>query len=159
MCRKAIYLAVALSCIMFLPLRVISQNANESNLTREAPSRGGAGRASKVAGPGVQTARHALGRSSCIATFEECRENLSEFKEAQQFMQLKAAVIADLNRLEESRHAKPKCDTVRGADSNYQSSGNLPVNRANSRSIGKSPAQAESAVLPVSLMSAGGSKP
>ena len=114
---------------------------------------------SEVAGPAGQTARHALGKTTCTATFEECRENLSEFKAAQQFMQLKAAVYADLNRLEKSRHAKPRCATVRGADSNCQSSGNMAVNRANGRSIRESPAEAKSALLPVSLMSAGGSKP
>lgn len=159
MCDKAITLAVALSFIIFLPLRVMSQDANESNRTRETPTQRGTRRSGKVIGPAVQNAGHALGKNIRIATFEERREGLSEFKEAQQFMQLKAAVYADLNRLEKSRQAIPECDTVRGADSNCQSSGNLAVNLAKGRSIRESPAQAKSAVLPVSFMPAGGSKP
>jgi hypothetical protein len=154
MCHKAICFAVALSCIMFLPPRVMSQDANESNRTREAPSWGGARTTSKVVHPVVQTARHALGKSTCTATFEECRENLSEFKEAQQFMKLKAAVYADLNRLEKSRHAKPKIATVRDADVNRQKTGNGAVYSATVGPNGKSSVQATSAVQPVSLESA-----
>jgi hypothetical protein len=158
MCHKAINFAVALSFILFLPPRVVSQDINGSNRTWETPTQRGMHRSSKVIGPAVQDDRYALEADTSIAGFKEYREGLSEFKEAQQFIQLKAAVYADLNRLEKSRHAKPRCDTVRGADSNCQSSGNLAVNRANGRSIRESPAQAKSAVLPVSSMSAGGSQ-
>jgi len=159
MCHKAINFAVALSFILFLPPRVVSQDTNGSNRTWETPTQRGIHRSSKVIGPAVQDDRHALEEDTSIAAFKEHKEGLREFKEAQQFMQLKAAVYADLNRLERSRHAKPRCDTVRGADSNCQSSGNLAVNRASGRSIRESPAQAKCAVLPVSLMPAGGSKP
>lgn len=156
MCHKAIYLAVALSFIIFLPLRVMSQDANETNQTREAPSREGARRTSKVAGPAVQTARYVLGKSTYIATFEECRENLSEFKGAEQFMQLKVAVFADLNGSEEWRPAKPKIAAVRNAGVNRQKTGNVAVNRASVAPIRKSPVQVTSAVQPVLLESAAG---
>lgn len=159
MCHKAINFAVALSFILFLPPRVVSQDTNESNRTRETPTQRGIRRSSKVIGPAVQDGRHALEEDTSIAGFKERKEGLSKFKEAKQFMQLKAAVYADLNRLEESKHAKPKRDTVRDGDLDYQSTGNVTVNRANGRPIRKSPAQAKSAILPVSLMSAGDSKP
>jgi len=158
MFHKAINFAAALSFILFLPPRVVSQDMNGSNRTWETPTRRGMHRSSKVIGSAVQDDRYALEADTSIAGFKEYREGLSEFKEARQFMQLKAAVYADLNRLEKSRNAKPRCDTVRGADSNCQSSGNLAVNRANGRSIRESPAQAKSAVPPVSSMSAGGSE-
>jgi hypothetical protein len=159
MCHKAINFAMALSFILLLPPRVVSQDANGSNHTRETPTQKGIHRPGKVFGPAVHDDRRALEEDTSIAGFKEHKEGLSEYKEAQQFMQLKVAVYADLNRLEESRYTKPECATVRGADSNCQSSGNLAVNRATGRSIRESPAQAKSAVLPVSFMPAGGSKP
>jgi len=159
MCHKVINFAVALSFILLLPPRVVSQDANGSNHTWETPTQRGILGPSKVIGPAVSDDRRPLEEDTSIAGFKEHKEGLREYKEAQQFMQLKVAVYADLNRLEESRHAKPKCATVRGADSNCQSSANLAVNRPTGRSIRESPAQAKSAVLPVSFMPAGGSKP
>jgi len=159
MSHKAIYFAVALTFIIFLPPRVMSQDPNASNRTRETLAPRGIRRSSKVIGPAVQNARHALEEDTSIVAFKELKEGLSEFRQAEEFMQLKVAVIADLNRLEESRHAKPKGDTVRDGDLDYQSSGNVTVNRANGRSIRDLPAQAKSAVLPVSLIRAGSTKP
>ncbi len=161
MCHKAINFAVALSFVFLLPPRVVSQDTNRPNLTRETPTPRGIHGPGKVIGPAVHDGRRALEleEDTSIAGSKEHKEGLSEYKEAQQFMELKVAVYADLNRLEESRYGKPECATVRGADSNCQSSGNLAVNRATGRSIRKSPAQAESAVLPVSFMPAGGSEP
>jgi hypothetical protein len=159
MCQKAIYFVVALSSIILLPLRVISQDANDPNRTRETPTQRGICRSNKVIGPAVQNARTALGKSTRIATFEEGRDNLSEFNEAEEFMQLKADVFADLNRLEESSHAKPKRDTVRDGDSAYLSAGNVTVNRETIKAMRESPAQAESPELSASSTSAGSSKP
>ena len=105
MCHKAINFAVALSFILFLPPRVVSQDINGSNRTWETPTQRGMHRSSKVIGPAVQDDRYALEADTSIAGFKEYREGLSEFKEAQQFIQLKAAVYADLNRLQKSRHA------------------------------------------------------
>jgi len=71
-------------------------------------------------------------------------------------MQLKATVLADLNRLEESRPAKTKIATVYNADVNRQKTGNGAVNRASVEPIRKSSVQATSAVQPVLLESAVG---
>jgi hypothetical protein len=156
--HKAIYFAVALGFMMLLVPRVLSQDANESNRTRETPTPRGLRRPSKVSGPAVQNAHHALGKSTRIATFEECRQNLSEFKEAQQFQRLKAVVFADLNRLDKSKRPKPDSLAARDADIYYQGTGNVMVNRANGRSISELPVQAKSTVLPVLLMPAESSK-
>ena len=63
---------------------------------------------SSVAGPAPQSNRQTSGESKCSAGFKECQESLNDFKEAEQFMQLKATVLADLDRLEKSRPTKPK---------------------------------------------------
>ncbi len=159
MFARAIFMAGALSFIIFLPNRIISQDTKESNRTRETPTPRGIGRSYKVIGPAVQNSLQASGERTRLAGFKERGKDLSEFKEAEQFMQLKAAVIADLNRLEESRRAKPNRGIVRDADLDYQSTGNATVNRTNSRSIGESPAQAKGLVLSVLSKSAGSSRP
>jgi hypothetical protein len=159
MFTRAVFMAVALSFIIFLPNRIISQDTKQSNRTRETPTQKGMGRSYKVIGAAAQKGRDALGESTRLAGFEERGKDLSEFEQAEQFMQLKATVFADLNRLEESRRAKPKRHTVRDAHLDYRSAGNTTVNRANGRSIGESPAQATSLVLSVSSKSAGRSAP
>ena len=159
MCHKAINFAAALSVILLLPPSVVSQDTNGSNRTRETPTQRGIHGPSEVIGPAVQDDCRALEEHTSIAGFKERKEGLSEYKEAQQFMQLKAAVYADLSRLEKSRHAKPRCDTFRGVDSNCQRSRNLAANRVNASSIRELPAQAKSTVLPVSLIPAGSTKP
>jgi hypothetical protein len=114
---------------------------------------------SSVAGPAPQSNRQTSGESKCSTGFKECKESLNNFKEAEQFMQLKATVLADLNRMEKSRPKKPKIATVRAADVNLQKTGNDAVFSATTGPNRKSSVHAESAVPPVSLMPAGGSKP
>ena len=155
-CQKAILFAVVLSFMILLPLHVKSQDAKESSRDRETPR--GMRRSSKVSGSAVQNAHHALEKGTRIATFEECRENLNEFNEAQQFQRLKAVVFADLDRLEKSKRPKPESLAARDADLYHQGTGNVIVNRANGRSISELPVQAKSAVLPVLLMPAESSK-
>ena len=111
---------------------------------------------SSVAGPAPQSNRQTSGESKCSAGFKECQESLNDFKEAEQFMQLKATVLADLNRLEKSRPTKPKIATVRDADVNRQKTGNGAVYSATVGPNRKSSVQVTSAVQPVSLESAAG---
>ena len=82
---------------------------------------------SSVAGPAPQSNGQTSGESKCSHGFKECKESLNDFKEAEQFMRLKATVLADLNRLEKSRPTKPKIATVRNADVNRQKTGNAAV--------------------------------
>lgn len=159
MCHKVVYFAVALSFVLLLSPRAISQDSNGSKHARETPIHRGILGPSNVISPAAHTDRRALEKDPSIAGFKELKESLGEYKEAQQFMQLKDAVYADLSRLEKSRYAEPRCDAVRGIDSNCQRSGNLAVNRANNGSIRELPAQAKSAVLPVSLIPAGSTEP
>jgi hypothetical protein len=109
-----------------------------------------------VAGPTPQSNLQTSGESKCSAGFKECKESLNDFKEAVQFMQLKATVIADLNRLEKSRPTKPKIATVRDADVNRWKTGNGAVYSATVGPNRISSAQATSAVQPVLLESAAG---
>ena len=150
-----IYLALALSFITFLPPCLMSQGTNESNRTQETPAQNGISRSSNVAGAAPQSNLQASGESKCSAGFKECRESLNDFQEAEQFMQLKATVLADLNRLEESRPAKTKIATVYNADVNRQKTGNGGAYSATAGPNRISSVQATSAVQPVSLESAG----
>jgi len=109
-----------------------------------------------VAGQAPQSNRQTSGESKCSHGFKECKESLNDFKEAEQFMQLKATVLADLNRLEKSRPTKPKIATVRNADVNRQKTGNGAVYSATVGPNRISSVQATSAVQPVSLESAAG---
>jgi len=118
-----------------------------------------------AAGPAPQNNRRTSGESKCSAGFKECKESLNDFKEAEQFMQLKATVLAELNRLEKSSPTKPKIATVRAGDVTRQKTCDGAVHSATvgpNGPKGKSSVQAKSAVLavlPVSLMPAGSSKP
>ena len=111
---------------------------------------------SSVAGPAPQSNRQTSGESKCSHGFKECKESLNDFKEAEQFMRLKATVLADLNRLEKSRPTKPKIASVRNADVNRQKTGNAAVYSATVGPNRISSVQATSAVQPVSLESAAG---
>jgi hypothetical protein len=110
--------------------------------------------ASSVAAPAPQSNRPTAGESKCNTGFKECKKSLNDFKEAEQFAQLKANVLADLNRLEKSRPTQPK--TVRDTDVNRQRTGNGSVYSAIVGPNRKPSVQATSAVQPVSLGSAAG---
>lgn len=111
---------------------------------------------SSVGGPPPQRNRQTSGESKCSAGFKACQESLGDFKEAEQFMQLKATILADLDRLEKSRPRKPKVATVRHADVNRQKTGNGAVSSAIVGPNRKSSGQTTNAVQPVSLESAAG---
>ena len=61
-----------------------------------------------VAGPAPQKRPPDLGRKRVQRSIQRVPESLKEFKEARKFMQLKATVLADLDRLESQRATKPK---------------------------------------------------
>lgn len=158
MCQKAIILAAALSFMLLFPPSVVSQDTNGSNRTRETRTSRRIHGPIEGIGPAVHDDRRALEEDASIAGFRELKEGLGEFKEAQQFMQLKAALYTDLNRPEKSKHAIPSCDTARGPNPNCQNSGNLAVSRTNGSSFGEPPAPAKREVLPMTLMPAGRTK-
>jgi hypothetical protein len=112
--------------------------------------------ASSIAGPASQSDRQTSGESKCSAGFKECKESLNDSKVAGQFMQLKATVLADLDRLEKSRSTKPKIATVRYTDVNRQKAGNGAIYSATVRPNRESPVQATITIQPVSLETAAG---
>ena len=109
-----------------------------------------------VAAPASQSNRQTSGESKCSHGFKECKESLNDFKEAEQFRQLKATVLADLNQLEKSRPTKPKIVSVRDADANRPKTGNGAIYSVTVGPNGKSSVQATNAVQPVSLESVAG---
>ena len=111
---------------------------------------------SSVAGPAPQSNRETLGEINCNHGFKECKESLNDFKEAERFMRLKATVLADLNRLENSIPTKPKIATVRNADETRQNTGNAAVYHATVGPNRIASVQATSVLQPVSLESAAG---
>lgn len=62
-----------------------------------------------VAGPVPQSKRHT---ARCNTGFKECKEGLNDFKEAEQFMQSKATVLAGLNRPAQSKPTKTKIGSL-----------------------------------------------
>ena len=112
------------------------------------------GATSSFAGPAPQSNRRPSGESKCSHGFKECKESLNDFKEAEQFMQLRGTVLADLNRLEKSRPTKAKIISVRNADVNRQKTVNGAVYSATVGPNRKPSVQATSTVQPVSLESA-----
>jgi hypothetical protein len=80
-----------------------------------------------VAKPAPQSNRGTSGGSKCSAGLQECKESLNDFKDAEQFMQLKATVFADLNRLEKSAPTKPQITSVRDANVVRRKVGNAVV--------------------------------
>ena len=70
----------------------------------------------RVIEPKVQSRRHSSAEGVRFAGFEEPERDLSDFKTAEQFMQLKAVVIRDLSRSEESRRARPARNAIDDAD-------------------------------------------
>ena len=109
-----------------------------------------------VAGPVPQSKRHT---TRCNTGFNECKEGLNDFKEAEQFMQSKATVLAGLNRLAKSTPTKTKIGSGRDADVNRQTTGTRAVYSAIVGPIRQLSVQAASAVQPASLESTAGSKP
>lgn len=109
-----------------------------------------------VAGPVPQSSGQTSGDSKCSYGFKECKESLNDFKEAERFMLMKDAVLADLNRVEKSIPAKPKIAAVRNANVNGRKTGSATVYRATVGPNRLSSVQATSAVQPVSLESAAG---
>jgi hypothetical protein len=109
---------------------------------------------SSVAAPPPQRNRQASGDSKCSAGFKECQESLNDFREAGQFMELKATILADLDRLEKLTPTKPRITPIRDADANHQKTGNGAAYSATVEPDRKSSVQATSAIQPVSLESA-----
>ena len=109
-----------------------------------------------IAGPPPQSNRQTSGEGKCSTGFKECRESLKDYKEAQQFMQLRATVLAGLERLDKSKSAEPKTAPVRDADMNHKETRNGVASNPTVGTNRKLFTQATSAVEPVSLESAAG---
>jgi len=102
-----------------------------------------------VAGPPPQSNRQTSGESKCGAGFKECQESLNDFKEAKEFMQLKATLFADLDKTGKSKPTKPRIATVGDAGVIRQKTGNEAVSSAIVGPNRTSSAQAATPVQPV----------
>ena len=147
------YSRAVLSSIIFLLPRAVSRDTHESPQTRETPTQSGIGRWCKVTGPTVPHRRYASEESASITGFQECRRNLSEFKAAERFMQLKAAMTQDLGRPEESWRAQPKRNAVHDANLDSER-----IRKGSSMDAGGA-AEASRALLSVPSKPGGSSRP
>jgi len=117
MVHKTIYCALALSFMIVLTPRVVSPGADELQRTREAPAGRGIGGLHQVIVPTVESGRRILRETTPSGGLQAPWEKLGDLEAAEHFMQLKAAVYADLDRLDRPRHATPKAFVVRGLES------------------------------------------
>lgn len=131
MYHRAIYLAVTLSLIALSPPRLASQDTRDTNRTRETVAQKVKGPSHKDAGPAAQRSYHVPVESSRAANINETETRVSEAKAAEQFMQLKAQVNADLIRLEDRGNAEPIQNTVRASKSDFHIGGNSAVSSGN----------------------------
>ncbi len=138
MVHKTIYCGLALSFMIALTPHVMSPGIDESRRTWETPGQRAISGSHKAIGPALQNDYRTPGKNTHRAGLKAPRDDLSELEEAEQFMQLKAAVYADLDRLDKSRGATPKPGVVRDAALDYQGTEKVAVNRANGTSIGES---------------------
>ena len=157
---KSICFVVALSIGMFVPSQITSQDTKESNRIRETPTPKAVVATPEAIAPAVQNGRHALGERTRVAGLSEHVNGFSESQEAERFMQLKAVVVADLNRLGKSSNTKPtKVAPIGDAELVLRNTRNATVNKANGIWIRKSPAQVKNAEPSVISASAVGAKP
>ncbi len=131
MSHRMIYLAVTLSFIALFPPRLASQDTRDTNRTRETVAQKVKGPSHKGAGPAAQRSYHAPVESSRAAKINKTETRVSEAEVAEQFMQLKAQLNADLIRLEDMGNAEPIQNTVRASKSDFRIGGNLTVSSAN----------------------------
>jgi len=76
-----------------------------------------------------QVSRKTSADRACGAELKECKESLSDFKEARQFMQLKATMLADLSRVDTSRPTQPTAAPVISAHANPPATVNAAFHR------------------------------
>ncbi len=153
MSRKAVYFEMVLGLTIFLVPRATSQDFHESPSTRETLIQRGTGIPCKVIGASFHSRRYPSEEISRGAG------DVSELRAAEQFMRSKAAVYADLNRLEEPRAAKLERNPVRDVALDSDSTGRVIANHARGRSIAVPLVKPTRAVLSVSATQAGSSRP
>jgi hypothetical protein len=109
-----------------------------------------------VAAPAPQSSRQTSGESKCNVGFKECQESLNDFKDAREFMRLKATLLADLDRLEKSKAIKPKIAPAYDAVVNRPISGNGIIYSTTGGPYTKPSVQAAGAAQPLPMESAAG---
>jgi len=106
-----------------------------------------------VAKPGPQDSHETSAENNCSAGLKECKESLDDFKNAEQFMQLKVTFLVGLNQWEKSRPINPKITPVLNVDANHQESGNAVVYKPTVGLNRISTVPAKSSIQPVLLKS------
>ncbi len=135
MVHKTFYCGLALSFMIALTPRVMSPGIDESRRTWETPEQRGIGVSHKAIGPALQNDYPTPGKNTRRAGLKAPREELSELEEAEQFMQLKAAVYADLNRLDSSRQSTPKDVVVPDPESELSRSKELLADESREKKV------------------------
>jgi len=153
--HRMTYLAVTLSLIAFFPPRLASQDIKNTNPTKEALARKIKGPSHKGASPAAQRSYPAPAESSRAPKISESETRVREMKMAEQFMQLKDQVNADLIRLEDGKNADTVPNIGRAQKSDFHASGK--TNAGSGNHIEESRAQIMGDAPPAPTKSAAGS--
>ena len=122
---RMIYFVVTLSFIALFPSRFASQDTRDTNWTRMIVSQKAKGPSRQDAWLAVKRCYHAPLENPRTAKSNETETTVSEARAAEQFMQLKAQLNADLIRAEEMRNAEPIQNIVRASKADLHIGGYL----------------------------------
>lgn len=117
--HRTIYLTAMMSLITFFPPRLASQETKNTNPTKEAPVQRVKGPSQTGAGPAGQRSSRVPEKSSRAPNINETKTRLNEVEAAEEFLQLKDRVYADLIRLEDEKGAEPIQKSMRAAKSDF----------------------------------------
>lgn len=152
---RTICFGIALSFIILFQPRTLSQETKQPKIARLSAAQKDKGTTHKVTKPKIESGHYPVKSSRTSETHDPDPKG-HEAEAAEQFMQLKADVYADLIRLEDSKDSDPKSRPVRAGDSMMQPAGSETVKHASGGSITELPVQANRAVQ---AESPGSSKP
>ncbi|MHB8652542.1 MAG: hypothetical protein ACYDA9_01555 [Terriglobia bacterium] len=153
--HRMTYLAMTLSLIAFFPPRLSSQDIKNTNPTKEVLSRKVKGPSHKGASPAAQRSYPAPAETSRSLKISESETRVREMESAEQFMQLKDQVNADLIRLEDGKNADPVPSIGHAQKSDFHAAGKTKASSGNH--IKESRAQIMGEAPPAPTKSAAGS--
>jgi hypothetical protein len=149
---------MALSFIILFQLDVLGQETKPSKTARPAPALEDKSTMDNVTNPKIARRQHpAKGSRPSQSTAPD--PNRGEVQAAEEFMQMKAEVYSDLNRLEDSKEYEPLFKSARKGKSKMPLVGGETVNRTLDGSITELPMQVNRNIQVELFKSMGSSNP
>ena len=155
---RAMYFLAALSVIVFSPIRIFSQKTPAAGSPTEAPAKTGKSTPCKATRLVSRSDHHASTKGPRLAEASQPEAQLTEAEKADEFMQLREQVNADLIRLEDLNDAKAMPNLVRDGSSGHAVKANVPVSIGNGKRTTELSVQESRAVPSESSKSTGASK-